>query len=183
MNSADKNVIFFYTCSNNRQYGCKNQTQHKSRIFGGYCKREMCSISSKKFHFVDLSLQNDLRGRPKLSMKNVLQSWMKMNPNETTNELAVRMKVNQSTILRHLSAIRKVQKIDKWVLHELIEWYKLNWLNVCSLLLTRPLQEAIFIIQLSFMTRNGFCMTIGKDLLDGWHQLMLRDRHFIHKKL
>ena len=54
------------------------------------------------------------------------------------------MKVDHTTILRHLSEIGKVKKMDKWVPHELTERNKLDRLNVCSSLLIRFHREPFF---------------------------------------
>ncbi|KAG5307711.1 SETMR methyltransferase, partial [Acromyrmex insinuator] len=54
------------------------------------------------------------------------------------------MKVDHTTILRHLSEIGKVKKMDKWVPHELTERNKLDRLNVCSSLLTQFHREPFF---------------------------------------
>ncbi|KAG5309733.1 SETMR methyltransferase, partial [Acromyrmex insinuator] len=62
----------------------------------------------------------------------------------STRKLATRMKVDHTTILRHLSEIGKVKKMDKWVPHELSERNKLDRLNVCSSLLTRFHREPFF---------------------------------------
>lgn len=69
---------------------------------------------------------------------------MEMNSNVTTNELAVKMKVDHSAILQHFSTIRKIKKVDILVLHELTKRHKLNRLYVYSSLLTRPIREPFF---------------------------------------
>ena len=56
----------------------------------------------------------------------------------------IRMKVDHTTILRHLSETDKVKKMDKWVPHELTERNKQDRLNVCSSLLTRFHREPFF---------------------------------------
>ncbi|KAG5307686.1 SETMR methyltransferase, partial [Acromyrmex insinuator] len=67
-----------------------------------------------------------------------VQRWF-----EKFRELATRMKVDHTTILRHLSEISK-KKMDKWVPHELTKRNKLDRLYVCSSLLTRFHREPFF---------------------------------------
>lgn len=50
-----------------------------------------------------------------------LKALLETNSTVSTRERATRMKVDHSTILRHLSEIGKVKKLDKWVPHELTE--------------------------------------------------------------
>ena len=75
------------------------------------------------------------------------------------------MKVDHTMILRHLSEIGKVKKMDKWVPHELTERNKLDRLNVCSSLLTQFHREPFF--GLLLVMKNGFFTTIGKGVLGG----------------
>ena len=80
-----------------------------------------------------------------MSVKNdALKALVETNPTVSTREFATRMKVDHTTILRHLSEIGKVKKMDKWVPHELTERNKLDRLNVCSSLLTRFHREPFF---------------------------------------
>ena len=82
---------------------------------------------------------------PKMSVKNdALKALMETNPTVSIRELAARMKVDYTTILRHFSEIGKVKKMNKWVSHELTERNKLDRLNVCSSLLTRFHREPFF---------------------------------------
>ena len=85
----------------------------------------------EKFRSGDFSLQNEPHGRPKTSVNNdVLKALVETNPTVSTRELAIRMKIYRTTILRHLSEIGKVKKMDKWVPHELTERNKQGRLNV-----------------------------------------------------
>ncbi|XP_035739232.1 histone-lysine N-methyltransferase SETMAR-like [Vespa mandarinia] len=80
-----------------------------------------------------------------MSVKNdALKALVETNPTVSSRELAARMEVDHTTILRHLSEIGKVKKMDKWMPHELTERNKLDRLNVCSSLLTRFNRDPFF---------------------------------------
>lgn len=108
MNSADAHVIFLYmsTLSN-----VVAETKHNiNQAFESTVNEREVQHCFEKFRFGDLSLQKEQHERPKWFVNDVSKSWMKMNSNGTTNELFVRMKVDHSTILQHLSAIKEGQK-------------------------------------------------------------------------
>lgn len=54
-----------------------------------------------------------------------MKTLLETNPNVSVRELATRMEVDLTTILRQLSEIGKVEKMYKWVPHELMERNKL----------------------------------------------------------
>ncbi|XP_046838008.1 histone-lysine N-methyltransferase SETMAR-like [Vespa crabro] len=137
MNSTDIRVIFLYEykLSNNTAKSARNINQ----AFGENTVNDRkVQRWFENFRSGDFSLQNEPRGRPETSMKNdALKALVETNPTVSSRELAARMEVDHTTILRHLSEIGKVKKMDKWIPHELTERNKLNRLNVCSSLLTR----------------------------------------------
>lgn len=143
MNSTDIRVIFLYEYklgSNAAKVACNiNQAFGENTVNDRKVQRWF-----EKFRSGDFSLQNESRGRPKTSVKSgALKALVETNSTVSTRELATRMKVDHTTILRHLSEIGKVKKVDKWVPHELTERNKLDRLNLCSSLLTRFHRERV----------------------------------------
>ncbi|KAG5320104.1 SETMR methyltransferase, partial [Acromyrmex heyeri] len=192
MNSTDIHVIFLYEykLGNNAAKAARNINQAFEQ---NTVNNQKVQRWFEKFQSGDFSLQNEPRGRPKTSVKNdALKALVETNPTVSTRELATRMKVDHTTILRHLSEIGKVKKMDKWVPHELTE-RKLDRLNVCSSLLTRFHREPFFdriifraIFGLLLVMKNGFFTTIGKGVLGSLIGmrlvLILQGHHFIHGK-
>ncbi|XP_072757483.1 histone-lysine N-methyltransferase SETMAR-like [Anoplolepis gracilipes] len=121
MNSADIRVIFLYEykLGNSAAKAARNINQ----AFGENTVNDRkVQRWFEKFRTGDFSLQNEPRGRPKTSVKNDdLKALVEADPAVSTRELAIRMKVDHTTILRHLSEIGKVKKMDKWVPHALTE--------------------------------------------------------------
>lgn len=68
----------------------------------------------EKFRSGDLSLKNEPRGRPR-SVLNEDQLRAMVEANPKTASLAADLGVSATTISRHLAAIGKVKKLDKWV--------------------------------------------------------------------
>lgn len=144
MNSTDIRVIFLYEykLGNNAAKAARNINQ----AFGENTVNDRkVQRWFEKFRSGDFSLQNEPRGRPETSVKNdALKALVETNPTVSSRELAARMEVDHTTILRHLSEIGKVKKMDKWIPHELTERNKLDRLNVCSSLLTRFNRDPFF---------------------------------------
>ncbi|XP_017767748.1 PREDICTED: histone-lysine N-methyltransferase SETMAR-like [Eufriesea mexicana] len=144
MNSTDICVIFLYVykLGNNAAKAARNINQ----AFGENAVNDRkVQRWFEKFRSGDFPLQNDPRGRPKTSVKNDdPKALVETNSTVSMRELATRMNVDHTTILRHLSEIGKVKKMDKWVPHELTERNKLDRLNVCSSLLTRFHRQPFF---------------------------------------
>ncbi|TEA31487.1 hypothetical protein DBR06_SOUSAS44510009, partial [Sousa chinensis] len=70
----------------------------------------------EKFHSGDLSLKNEPRGRPKSVLnEDQLRAMVEANPKTAIRGLAADLGVSATTISRHLAAIGKVKKLDKWV--------------------------------------------------------------------
>jgi len=66
------------------------------------------------------SLENEPRGRPASMIEdNVLNTCIEKDTSQTSRELVKRICVSHTAILKHLHAIGKVRKMDKWVPHEL----------------------------------------------------------------
>jgi len=70
----------------------------------------------QKFSSGDESLENQSRGRPEINVENeVLKTIIEENASQTSCDLAKRIGVSHTAILRHLHDIRKVWKMEKWV--------------------------------------------------------------------
>ncbi|XP_045296070.1 uncharacterized protein LOC123577824 [Leopardus geoffroyi] len=69
----------------------------------------------EKFRSGDLSLKNEPRGRPKSVLnEDQLRAMVEANPKMAIRGLAADLGVSATTISRHLAAIGKVKKLDKW---------------------------------------------------------------------
>jgi len=76
----------------------------------------------QKFNSGNESLKNEPRGRlASMIEDNVLNTCIEKDTSQTSRELAKRIGVNHTAILKHLHVIGKVWKMDKWVPHELSE--------------------------------------------------------------
>ncbi|XP_036131815.1 histone-lysine N-methyltransferase SETMAR-like [Molossus molossus] len=70
----------------------------------------------EKFRSGDLSLKNEPRGRPRSVLnEDELRAMVEANPKTAIRGLAADLGVSATTISRHLAAIGKVKKLDKWV--------------------------------------------------------------------
>ncbi|XP_050450395.1 histone-lysine N-methyltransferase SETMAR-like [Cataglyphis hispanica] len=112
MNSTDIRVIFLYEykLGNNAAKAARNINQ----AFGENTVNDRkVQRWFEKFRSGDFSLQNEPRGRPKTSVKNdALKALVETNPTVSSRELAARMEVDHTTILRHLSKIGKYENED-----------------------------------------------------------------------
>ncbi|KAF6288497.1 hypothetical protein mRhiFer1_009202 [Rhinolophus ferrumequinum] len=70
----------------------------------------------EKFRSGDLSLKNEPRGRPRSVLnEDRLRAMVEANPKKAIRSLAADLEVSATTISRHLAAIGKVKKFDRWV--------------------------------------------------------------------
>jgi histone-lysine N-methyltransferase SETMAR len=89
-----------------------------------------------------MNLENEPRGRPESVVNEEhLRAVVEANPQTTVRALAIDLGVSIATVSRHLAAIGKVKKLDKWVPHELTDSQKLRRLEVCSSLMVRNNKE------------------------------------------
>ena len=96
----------------------------------------------EKFARGDTSLEEkEGRGRKSKLSDEALKEVVEANPRTTLCALATLFEVNKSTIPRHLAAIGKVRKLEKWIPHELTENQKLRRFEVASSLLLRNKTE------------------------------------------
>ncbi len=98
----------------------------------------------QRFRSGDESRQDkEGRGRPSSLDDDQLNDLIKLDPRKSTQNLAKELGVNKSTVSRHLEAMGKVKKLDKWVPHELSERQQYKRLEICSSLLLRNQKASI----------------------------------------
>ncbi|GBP22749.1 Pyrokinin-1 receptor [Eumeta japonica] len=91
------------------------------------------NIMSNKFRD---AFKNKPRGRPETLIDNAeLKMILEADPSQTTSGLAAGFGVSDKTIIIHLKQIRKMKKLEKWVLHELSEAYHQTCVGCCVTLL------------------------------------------------
>ena len=86
----------------------------------------------------DLSLDDHEReGRPEKCLDNDLQALLDENSCRTQQGLAEVLRVDRTTIARHLKAMEKIAKVGKWVPHKLSETSKNGRIDTCHSLLVK----------------------------------------------
>lgn len=80
-------------------------------------------------------------GRPSGFDEDRLNDLIHENPRQTLRELAEQMNSSPQTVLNHLNAMGKVQKLGSWVPHQLSEENKLQRSIICASLLARQHRE------------------------------------------
>lgn len=91
-----------------------------------------------KFKAGDISIENEARGRPKNSIENdELKNIIESKPSQTLTEVGDKLNCHASTVSRHLKAINKRRKLDRWVPYDLNEAHKKRRLEICSSLIIR----------------------------------------------
>lgn len=92
----------------------------------------------KQFDSGDFNLDDKQRtGRPSACDDDDLKASVEANPRKTVRNIATELNVSTATISRHLDAIGKVKKMDKWVPHELSEFQQARRMAVCYSLIIR----------------------------------------------
>ena len=114
-------------------------TRNINNAFGpGTAKERTVQWWFKKFRKGDESLEDDERSaRPSEVDNDQLREIIDADPLKTTRKIAEELKVNHSTVVRHLKQIGKVKKLNKWVPHELTEIQKNRRFEVSSSLILR----------------------------------------------
>ena len=70
-----------------------------------------------------------------------LEQVVEQNPRTTVREIAEELGAAKSTVHRHLQAVGKVKKLEKWVPHELTDMNKKNRMIIAHSLLNRQRSE------------------------------------------
>src|SRR6202042_1203323 len=61
-------------------------------------------------------------GRPSQVDEERLKQLVEADPHQTSSELAAVLGLSYRTVINHLHAIGKVNKLDQWVPHDLSDW-------------------------------------------------------------
>ena len=96
--------------------------------------KTQCFEWFKKFKSGDFDLTNAERGKSaKKFADNELQALLDEDDTQTQKELADQLNVTQKAVSNRLKAMGKIQKVEKWVPHELNERQQENGMFVCYL--------------------------------------------------
>ena len=100
--------------------------------------RQTCYNWFKKFKYGDFSLQDEPHpGRDSTIDDEVLLQLIEDDPRLTIRELAQQLGCSHTTIANHLHALGKVNKLGKWLPHELTATNKMCRVTICNSLLTK----------------------------------------------
>ena len=93
----------------------------------------------KKFKSGDFDVRNEERGKkpPKKFEDSELQALLDEDDAQTQQQLADQLNVIREAVSIRLKSMRKIQKIGKWVPHELNERQQENRKTTCEMLLAR----------------------------------------------
>ena len=95
-----------------------------------------------RFRNGDFNMDDQLRsGRPSAIDDDIVSALVENNPRITTEEIAERMNIDNSSAFRHLKKLGFTSKLDTWVPHSLTERNKLNRISVAISLLGRHEKE------------------------------------------
>lgn len=95
-----------------------------------------------RFRLGDFNLEDQPRsGRPSDIDNDIFCTLVEENPKITTEEIAQRLKIDNSTAFRHLKKLGYISKLETWVPHLLTVENKLNRMNVAISLLARQNEE------------------------------------------
>nr|XP_012217169.1 PREDICTED: uncharacterized protein LOC105669004 [Linepithema humile] len=112
--------------------GAAEATRNINTVFGeGSASERTTRRWFKKFWSADTNLDTLPRG----------MNTIEANPRTTVREIAGRLSIHHSTVVRHLKTMEKVKKLDKWVPHKLTEKDKMKRLEICTSLLSRQNKE------------------------------------------
>lgn len=101
-----------------------------------------CKIWFRRFRVGNFDVMDQPRlGAPRKLQCDKLEVLLSDNAAQTQEELAKQLGVDQATVSRRLHEMGKIQKIGKWVPHELSEINMLSRLTTCASLLARHHQK------------------------------------------
>src|SRR5690625_2253179 len=100
--------------------------------------KSLCFERFKKFKSGDFDVRNEERGRPAKKFEDSeLQELLDEDDTQTQQQLADQLNVARESISRRLKAMGKIQKMGKWVPHQLTERHEENRKATCEMLLAR----------------------------------------------
>ena len=95
--------------------------------------KSQCFKRFKKLKSGDFDLRKEERERPSKKLEvDKLQALLVEDDGQTQQQLADQLNVTREAVLILLKAIRKIQKVGKWVPHELNERQQENRKNTCE---------------------------------------------------
>ena len=86
--------------------------------------------------------EKERTGRPVEADDDLLEELLEEDPRRSTRELALMLSVSQPTVCNRLHALGKVQKVGKWVPHELSEVNISQRLSICASLASRQKKKS-----------------------------------------
>ena len=100
--------------------------------------KTQCFEWFKKFKSGNFDVRSEDRGKPSKKFEdNELQALLDEDDTQTLQELADQLNVSQKAVSIRLKAMGKIQKVEKWVPHELNERQQENRKITCKILLDR----------------------------------------------
>lgn len=100
--------------------------------------KSQCFQWFKKFKSGDFDVRNEERGRPPKKFEDdELQALLDTDDTQTQQDLADQLHVTREAVSMRLKAMGKIQKVGKWVPHELNERQEENRRSTCGMLLAR----------------------------------------------
>ncbi|OPJ73478.1 hypothetical protein AV530_005819 [Patagioenas fasciata monilis] len=114
-------VIFLFEFK--MDYKASETTRNINNAFGPGTANE-CTVQwwFKKFCKGDKSLEDEERSGWSLEVdNNQFRAIREADPLTATQEVAKELNIDHSTVVWHLKQIGKLEKLDKWVPHELTE--------------------------------------------------------------
>lgn len=110
-------------------------------IHGQVLSVRRCQIWFERFRSGDHNLKDKPKtGRPSTFENRVLRELVNENPKQTTRAMGAILKAHHSTVVRHLHKMNMVNKIGKWVPHQLTD--------------TNLMQRSVACLELSIKQRN-----------------------------
>ncbi|KAL6253713.1 hypothetical protein P5V15_015528 [Pogonomyrmex californicus] len=126
-----------------------------------------CETWFRQFKSGDFNVKDSERsGRPQKCEDEQLQELLDDDPTQTQRQLAEALHVSQETISRRLRAMGKINKLGKWVPHNLNERQMENRKVTCEMLLQRHERKS-FLYRI--VTKNEFILKTRSGKNRGFH--------------
>ncbi|XP_036202334.1 histone-lysine N-methyltransferase SETMAR-like [Myotis myotis] len=115
MSLKDLRILFLYEFK--LGHSAATASRNIASVFGeGSVNERTIRWWFEKFRSGDLSLKNEPRGRPRSVLnEDELRAMVEANPKSAVRGLAADLGVSATTISRHLAAMGKVKRLDRWV--------------------------------------------------------------------
>ncbi|VDO84279.1 unnamed protein product [Heligmosomoides polygyrus] len=118
MNPSDIRVLYLHEWRSG--HNAAAAARNINAAFGeAFAKERTIRHWFEGLRFGGKSVEDENRGRPpSLLNDDQLKAMVEADPRQTVRESAPHFGVDGSPISRHLNAIGKVQKLDRWIPHE-----------------------------------------------------------------